>query len=326
MNRPCLIALLSTLALALLGPVPSDAAWPKAKKKEEPVEEPSEEEQLSLVALLIQDGHWDRAALVFEGIDPQDEGVDASRYHTLAGLLAFQREDWPATVRALSTARELGVEAEKVGLYMALAYVNMELYQTALVEARPLLGERPETWSVLAEALRQGGRSDEALLLLEEARLRFPDQSEFVVQLAGAQLETGQPLAAALLLERSSLLEPGLALEAAECFRRSGRLERALLVNLRVADPVERYRQRLGLALEAELFEQVVALVPRLERAGLMVEDQVRFAVAYAQFRVHDLAKAKVLLAKIEDPGVFSQTLALREALIRCEEDAWTCP
>ena len=315
--------LLPLLLLAFAVPAPAEA---QRKKKAEETEE-VEEDQLSLVALLIKDGHWDRAQLVLDGVDTTDEELDQTRYHTLAGLVAFQQQRWGDAVVLLSTAQSLGAGEKKLGLYVALGLVELGYYQAALDASRGLLGDDAvEPWILLGEALVRARQPDEAAILLEEARLRFPDNSDLTLQLAGALLQADKPLAAGMLLERAAQRDPALAREGAECLRRAGRLQRALVLGAKIPDAAERYTRRLGLLIELEDWERAAALQSRLERTGVLDEqDDLLYAVAYARFRVGDLDSANGLLQRIRDPQVFARATGLREAIANCEAEPARC-
>ncbi len=346
----------------------------------------TEEDPLALVALLIRDGHWDRAQTVLAGIGVQ--GVDGGRYYTLQGLIFLRQQEPERAAESLVLAREHGEHGPFVGLYLAqalldldrapealaaleegwetaqslaaawllraeaakrahlpeeafvalgeggdrfperaeafrlrqvLLLVELRLYQSAVDQGRQLLAttDSPRAWATVGEALRRAGQPEEAARLLEEARLRFPEDPNLVLRLAAALVDAELPLAAGVLLEREALLRPELALEAAECFRRAGQLTRALSTNARVTEAEARYRQRLGLLLEAEDFQRAAALEPRLSRVGLLREDPVVYAMAYARFRIGDLEGAGELLGRISDPEVFEQATRLREAMSR---------
>ena len=199
-----------------------------------------------------------------------------------------------------------------------LLLVEMGLSQEAGLRAHALLG-RPDGTAddalTVAEAFRSNGDHARAASVLEEARLRFGGDDRLQVRLASVYAGADQPLAAARLLQVASGADPDLADEAAELFRRAGKLDAALMMNGQVADPVEKARQRFGLLLDGQDFARAVALQPRLSRLGLLDDDAVRYGLAYGWFRLEDFDRCEDLLAGISDPRIFRQATELRRAI-----------
>lgn len=171
----------------------------------------------------------------------------------------------------------------------------------------------------ISEALRRSGEAMEAMTILEAALLQEGPDRDLLVQAARAALDAGQPQSAGRFLERAAILDPALALEAAEAWRRGGDLEAALRVNAQVVDPAAKARQRLGLLLEAEAWDRALALQERLSRLGLAEDDGVAYGLAYAAFRLGDLGRAERWLADITDPEVFRRATELRQVMAQCD-------
>jgi len=378
--------LLLTLSLSLAGPA-------LARRGPEP-EVQVDEDPLALVALLIRDGHWDRAAAVLESLTDDAEGLDVPRHRGLQGLVRLRLGRPDDAIAGLEEAQALGSEEPLLGLYLAQGYldagrfadayaagasagpaaealpagwmlraaaaqkaglseaawdalieggqrfpdraddfglrqvllmVDLGLHREAAARGRDLLAASVKPWKAVAEALRRAGEPSEAAGLLEEARLRFPEDEELPLRLAGALVEAGRPRAAGALLEAEAALRPELALEAAECYRRAGWIPRALSLNARVPDPAARYQQRLGLLIEGEDWGRATMLEPRLRRHELTNQDEVAYALGYAWFRVGDGERATALLRGIADPAAFERATKLREAIARCDEDPLGC-
>jgi tetratricopeptide (TPR) repeat protein len=205
--------------------------------------------------------------------------------------------------------------------------VRLGLYREARERGEALLA-RPDTDAddaiAIAEALRRGGESSEALTILEAALLERGDDRDLLVQAARTSLDAEQARNAGRFLERAAVLEPELALEAAEAYRRGGDLEAALRLNGEVVDPVTKARQRLGLLLEAESWERATALEDRLERLGLSDDDGVAYGLAYAWFRLGDLERAERWLKGVDDPEAFRRATELRQVMAACDP-TWGC-
>lgn len=176
----------------------------------------------------------------------------------------------------------------------------------------------------ISEALRRGGETTEALTILEAALLRSGEDRDLLVEAARAALDDGQPRAAARFLLRAAVLEPALALEAAEAWRRAGDLQAALRTNAGVPDAKAKARQRLGLLLEAEDWDAAVALEDRLRRLGLSTDDDIAYGLAFAWFRQGDNVRAEAWLKGLSSPEAFARATELRAAMAACDP-TWGC-
>lgn len=207
-----------------------------------------------------------------------------------------------------------------------LLLAELSLYQELLARAVPFVARASEDEALLVlEAVRARGAHEEATMLGEAIRLRFPSSQRAALALAHAYVEMGRPLAAARLFEEVSFEDPSYAAEAAELYRRAGWRQMAVLAGARSPDPVKKLRQRFGLLLEEERFEEAAALAPRLDRSGLLDDDEVRYALAFAQLRCHRLAAAEGTLKSVDDPAVFRQAAELRRAIASCRQQGWQC-
>ncbi len=385
------------LCVALvLGPVWAPAAAEPELRDPPAAGGEQEIDRLSLAALLLRDGHVDRAAAVLARVDADKAGLDLARYHMLCGLAAlksgrqrdaavalkrslaagqrdpmvqvflaqarFGLRDWEATLAALDAAGEAAAKlagsfliraqcqwrlGRKVaawtslfeglrrypGVYQmarhkVLLLVDMGLYQQARQEGARLLGADEASCDdhvAVAEALRRGEQLDAAIEVLERARLHYPDEPSIAIQLAHTYLEQGRVLTAAMIFDRLSRRRPRFVLEAAELFRRAGKLHRALVANQRVPDQKTKIRQRLGLLIDLERFEQAAALKPRLARLELLADDGIAYALAYALYRTGRFAAAEAELKRIVDADLFDKANQLRRAMAACRQRGWAC-
>lgn len=206
--------------------------------------------------------------------------------------------------------------------------VDLGLYKEAVTQGRRYLQQsagKLEDYVALGNALRASGELDEAARLLEEAQLIFPGSPEVKKVLAHVYFEHGQPGAAADLLYKAALLDPRLLAEAAELYRRAGQTHRALAINSRLSDQPEKFRQRLALYLELHNYEQAAAMENPLRRVGLLEDEDLRYAIAYALFKTGDFAAAEQHLAALARPDLFRKAAELRRAIQDCAEDSWKC-
>lgn len=176
-------------------------------------------------------------------------------------------------------------------------------------------GRSMAAFLALGEAFRRHRQLERALRVLEEGRLRYPAEEHLLVTLARTYLDKGLPRSAAQILEEASILHPKYAPEAAELYRRSGDLYRALYLNTGLSDQKVKARQRLGLLLEAQRFEEAVSLEPRLERMGLLDDEDVRYALAFTHFRTGEFARSEEHLKTLTRPELFKASAELRKAI-----------
>ena len=155
--------------------------------------------------------------------------------------------------------------------------------------------------------------------------MRFPADREVALLHARLLLKDKKVQAAADRLERAAWLDPSLASDAAELFRRAGNWTRARAWNARVQDPKTKLNQRLGLLVSAERFDEVMAMRPRLIREGIANDDKVRYALAFAAFRTGAFAQVPDLLSGITSESVFEQAVELRRAAGKCKGDPSGC-
>jgi tetratricopeptide (TPR) repeat protein len=206
--------------------------------------------------------------------------------------------------------------------------VDLGLFKQAVEEGREYLKRsegKLEDYVALGNALRASGELDEAAVFLEEAQLRFPNSVDVKKVLAHVYIEQGELSAAADLLYKAALLDPDLLAEAAELYRRSGQTNFALMINSRLSDQPEKFRQRLALYLELQNFEQAAAMETPLRRVGLLEDEDLRYAIAYAQFKTGDFDAAEKNLSALNRPDLFRKAAELRRAIQDCVEDSWKC-
>jgi predicted Zn-dependent protease len=195
---------------------------------------------LALPALLLSDGHLDRAAAELAALQPDGPGVDPARYHRLMGLVHLQRGEGPAAAASLRAALDLRPADTAPDPALCLSLARAELLAEApdrALEALALGGAAaealPGTPRVRAKAAHDLGRPAEALRALEDGARRFPTDRELVRQQVILLAELGlsqDALARAELLLADAAATPAEAASLAELLRRSGAPDRALLL------------------------------------------------------------------------------------------------
>ncbi|MEL7371092.1 MAG: hypothetical protein AAFN74_19380, partial [Myxococcota bacterium] len=208
--------------------------------------------------------------------------------------------------------------------------IGRRLYGVAAELGRAYLARteaKYQDYLAIGTALYRSGSVEESLRFLELARLRYPDEVPVTVELARVYKERGKYITAGALLERAALKtgEDALVVEAGELFRQADDHFRALALNSRIADSEKRLRQRLSVLVELRRYELVATMDRSLERVGLLKDESIRYALAYAHFKIKNYARAEELLSGLRDPEIFRQATELRKAMVDCREQQWRC-
>lgn len=62
-----------------------------------------------------------------------------------------------------------------------------------------------------------------------------------------------------------------------------------------------------------------------LVRTRLLDDEDVRYALAYAQFKEGDFIGAERNLAKLSKPDLFRKATELRQSMQDCADERWRC-
>jgi len=233
-----------------------------------------------------------------------------------------------AALQTLGTASQRFPENTSFQRRQVFYLIEAGLYQEASTLGRAYLARvegKPEDFVAIGTALRRGRSFDEALRFLEAARIAHPEDGNIVKALAQTWLERGDPLAAAELLVQQAERDPSLLGEAAELFRRAGHPLRALALNTRVPESARKLKQRVGLLVELRRYDQVAGMEDALYRVGLLADEDLRYALAYAHFQAGDYERAERHLAALTRPELFRKATELRRLMQECAESRWAC-
>jgi predicted Zn-dependent protease len=272
------------------------------------------------VQLLLAKAAWQtgRAEATLSALDRAGPGTTdrAARVALRAdALLKLDRKG--AALRVLGdgwrATREPALLAREVQLY-----TDLHLFRAAAAAARPLLDGEPDVAMTVIERIREAGGAEEAALLAERLRLRHPDSTDVSLLLAQALTSAGRPMSAALIYDGLMVEDPTYATDAAELYRRGGRLDAALWRNGIAPSSDRKWRQRFGLLVELGRPHEAAAMAPRLQRLGLTDDATVAYALGWALFESGDTQAAEQVLKRIKDPSVFNDATALRQRMAAC--------
>ncbi|WMJ08125.1 lipopolysaccharide assembly protein LapB [Nitrosomonas sp. sh817] len=351
---------------------------------------------IELAAVMLRDGHHDRALLALQSVDLANKKTDLARFYTLQGLAYLGLNDLEAARDSLQQAIKNGQQDRSIFIYLAQAHfglkdyrntvnaigkagdlvnkdamlislkaeshwhlqqpdaairalndgqrafpsdfrflkrkvfylVELGLYQEAVQLGRDFLRRSKASaadYVAFGNALRLSGEFQEAINILEIARLQYPDDELVAKLLAHTYLDQGQLNSAAFILEQAALLNPALQSEAAEIYRRAGRLHKALTLNESILDQKVKLKQRLSILLALKQFERAANMESSLYRTGLLEDQSVRYALAYALFSTRRFAEVNKHLDHLKDAELFRKATELRRLMEVCKTEPWQC-
>ena len=351
---------------------------------------------IELAAIMLRDGHSDRAILALQGVDLEDEDTDLARFYTLQGLAYMNLNDFVAAKDSFQSAIANGQQEKTIYVYLAQVNFSLKNYQEtiqAISEAGEIIRNYPALFAIKARAYWQLEETEQAINTLNEAEQLFPDDYRFLKQkvfyfvelelyheaaklgskylslshanaedyvaignalrlskafqdaanileiarlqfpnndvvaklLAHVYLDQDKLNSAAFILEQAALLNSELLSEAAEIYRRAGRFHKALTLNEAISDQKVKLKQRLSILLALKRFELVANMESALYRNGLLDDQHVRYALAYAFFSTGRHTDANEHLDNLTDADLFRRGIELRRLMEICKTEPWQC-
>ena len=260
--------------------------------------------------------------------DAPPEAADVEAYYLVKSNAYYLDGNKHEAFNALDAGYKRLAKSDKLGSKRILMLVDLGLYQSAVDEAQVFFNRvtiKINDYIALATALIEAKQIERAILLLEQAALLYPEDIEVRSHLARAYFEDQKPLAAGDILYPVGLFESKSAQSAAELYVKAGRFIRAQRMNARVDDQQAKTRQRLIILLEQSHFEAAAALDRRIERLGLLKEEKIAYALAYAHYRSGNFKRMEQLLSLITEAALFRKSIELRRSAEECRQSIWKC-
>lgn len=364
-----------------------NASWAKKAQKTD---------FISLAAIMLKDGHYDRALLALQSVDLENEETDLIRFYTLQGLAYMNLNDRLAAKDSLTQAIKKGQQDPVIYIYLAqinyalkeyydvIAAVNdageivrdyptilemkaqsqwhlkqtdaaietlntaqkmisndyrfmrrkvfylmeLKLYQQAALLGKQYLNKSAAKASdtiAIGNALRLSKEYQEAVSIMESARLKFPDDVTIAKVLAHTYIDMGKLNSGAFILEQAAQYDPKLIAEASEVYRRAGRYYKSLTLTTSIRDLKVKLKQRLAIYLALKRYEQASNMKKSLYRSGLLADENIRYALAYAYFSSGQFDAASRQIDFLKEAELFKKGVELRRMMASCTEEPWQC-
>ncbi len=376
--------ILFVLASTLFG---FNASWAQKSQKTD---------YISLAAMMIKDGHYDRALLALQSVDLEEEETDLIRFYTLQGLAYMNLNDMLAAKDSLTQAIKNGQQDPVIYIYLAqinyalkaysavISAVNnakaiiheyptllemkaqsqwhlkqpdaaidtlntaqkmmrsdyrfmrrkvfylmeLKLYQQAALLGKQYLNKsdgKASDYIAIGNALRLSKEYQETLNIMESARLKFPANVTIAKVLAHTYIDMGKLNSGAFILEQAAQYDPKLIAESSEVYRRAGRYYKSLILTTSIRDLKVKLKQRLAIYLALKRYEQAANMKKSLYRSGLLKNENIRYALAYAYFSSGQFDAASRQIDFLKEAELFKKGVELRRMMASCTEEPWQC-
>jgi tetratricopeptide (TPR) repeat protein len=288
------------------------AGWFDSEETKQKLKKQKEPDHLTLAALMIRDGHYDRARAILMGLNTKEDGFQFIKFNTLFGLIYLNQGEHADAQNSFLAAIEASGNLIDPMLYVYTAqafYAEMNFERTlwALNMGGEAVDKMPDLLGVKATCCWKLGRKSETFAVLENADARYSERSAFKIRtiqyLIEMQLYNQAVTESEEYLERFGS-EASSYLVIGEAFRRSKNYIQALRI-LEKGHLLFPDQEKLLLSLahtymqngknfsSARLFEKMAVNNPRY------------LLQAIALYRmVGDTWKAKFLNAKVADVKV----------------------
>lgn len=256
------------------------------------------------------------------------KGRDRAALFTLRAECYWNLKQYAGALDTLSRGFKLFPKDSTLLKQKFYYFAELKLYQAAIEAAKVYMTHVPanvDEHIALSQMLVSGGEENEAIKVLEEAKITFPRSAKINMLLGYLYNKKDMPHTTAHLFEQGSYIDRKYLKEAAEMYRRSGNLSHALYLNAQMENQAEKAKQQVAIYIDRGEFEKVIGLKDALDRYGLLDDDALRYALAYAYYVVKDYDEAEEHLKKIVDNELFSKATIIRKNIEKCKNNSLEC-
>jgi len=281
--------------------------------------------------IYIARNHWQKRNYS-ELVDALDKAGDKALENKQLFVIKAEAYKQLGDMTSAWAALDQGIERfpEFPRFYSQKFYYLVELgfFQQAQQYAETYLERSDYTakdYLAIGYTLRQNKQYGRAAALLEQAVLRHPGDEKILELLGQIYIDQQDYVSAALVFDWASIRFPRFAEKAATLYLKAGDPVRSLQLNRRIIDQKEKFRQRLGIDIELQDYESLVAKTEPLKRYGLLEDDRIVYALGYAHFRNREFDEALRYLKSVQDSDLFTKASQLFQQIEKCRNDALEC-
>ncbi|MBN2444576.1 MAG: hypothetical protein JXJ04_24655 [Spirochaetales bacterium] len=256
-----------------------------------------EVDYLSIAAIMVRDGRYDKAKKAMEMVDPKAQETDKIRYYTIRGLLNLSLLLYEESIRDFLTAIEQGQKNQIIYVYLTQSYYALKKYEDTIVTIERIqdITLYPELLGIKAQSYWESGNVKDAYVTVEQSIILFPAMHQFHIQKIGFLLElnlTREAINMSKLYLSQFGNKSNAYLTIGEALRRGGELEPALKI-LEMAKIKYPEDQKIRLALaQVYLFQNKVLIAAKLVEEAALYDPRFYKEAAELYSRAGDLFRA----------------------------------
>ncbi len=257
-----------------------------------------------------------------------ERGKNKAALYTLRAECYWKLKDYSNAINALSIGSAKFPEDTRLLKQKFYYYADLKLYQAAMEASKAYMsqaGSGVSEYIALAQMLIGANEINQAIVLLEETKLKYPKDATVGILLGHMYLKKDMKNSTALLFEASANYDKKYLKDAIEMNRRAQRLPHAIYLNSQNTDKVDQVKQEVAISLDRGEYKKVIGLKDALERYKLLDDENMRYALAYAYYMAGDYNKAEEHLKRITDSELFSKATLIRKNIEKCKNDAMEC-
>jgi len=256
------------------------------------------------------------------------KGVESASLFTLRAECYWKLENYNGAFNALSRGLSYFKNDSALLKQRFYYFAQLKLYQSAIESAKKYIslskGNKANEYVTLAQMLIGANQKEQAIVILEEAKIKYPSEPKISMVLGHLYLKKDMPHTTAHLFENASYYDSKYKKEASEMYRRAKELPHALYLNSQIKDNVEKLKQKVAIYIARGEFEMITGLRDALERYA-MLDDNLLYALAYSYYMIKDYDGAEELFKGIRDSELFSKATLIRKNIEKCKNSSLEC-
>lgn len=257
-----------------------------------------------------------------------EKGAAKAALYTLRADCYWKLKEHEHALEALNKGYEKFPKHSELLKQKFYYFAELKLYQAAIEAAKEYMqkvGVSSKEYIATAQMLIGANQYDQAINLLEEAKMEFPKNSELMVLLGHMYLKKEYKYASTHLFDQSAYYNKKYLNDAVEINKRAGNITHALYLNSQNPDKKAKLKQKIAIYLNSEEFRKIIGLKKALERYNMLEDENLRYTLAYAYYMVGDYENSEQQMKYISDNELFNKATVIRKNIEKCTNNTLEC-